>query len=153
MKRTNKYQIDCKSETCLWWWQPWMNSCLTYSLCAGQSLLGPCLTYQTCEQCPVSANEKKKCLEKFFSLIPLSQTVGIFFLPICFGLNWGPQSKNCKWLVWGGKEGSMSTAHPPALLQIAPHAHWSEDALATPYLWEELHIHAYLQTGVFSSLY
>ena len=82
--RTNKYQIDCKGETCLWWWQPWLNSCLTCSLCAGRSPLGPCLTYQTCEQCPVAANEKKKMSREIFLSYPPVPKCGYFFSPHLF---------------------------------------------------------------------
>lgn len=58
--------------------------------------LGPCLTYQACEQWPMTANEKKKCLEKYFCLIPLSQNVLPFIFSSYFGLNSGAQIMDCK---------------------------------------------------------
>lgn len=76
-----------------------------------------------------------------------------FFLPICFGLNSGPQSKKSKWLVRRGKEDSqcqllilLPTEGPSCPLLCGCPCH-------TIPVGRHLHIPACLQIGVFNSLY
>lgn len=77
-----------------------------------------------------------------------------FFLPICFGLNSGLQSKNWKWLVRRGKEDSMSTAHPAASVAESPSCPLLCGCPChTIPVGRHLHIHACLQIGVLNNLY
>lgn len=110
--------------------------------------LGLCLTYQACEQWPVTANKKKKCLEKYFCLVPLSQNVLPFiFSSHLFWPKFGTPDHGLQTGRWG-KEGSVSTAHPATHVGETLHSRLGRRCLCHL----TLHVHAYQRTCIFSSL-